>query len=110
MNCNDIRENLIELLTDGPASPEIKAHVTHCSACAQELESLRKTMSLLDEWESPEPSPYFLTRLKAHAREERETSRSAVWTRLRRPALALSLAAVLAVRGVSFPTLRTAGP
>jgi len=106
MNCNDIRENLIELLTDGPASPEIKAHVAQCSACAQELESLRKTMSLLDEWEAPEPSPYFLTRMKAHAREERETSRSAVWTWLRRPALAVSLAAVLAVGGVTYQMLR----
>src|SRR5260370_21797215 len=106
MNCNDIRVNLIELLADGPASPEIKAHVAQCSACAQELESLRKTMLLLDEWEAPEPSPYFLTRLKAHAREERETSRSAVWTRLRRPALAVSLAAVLAVGGVTYQMLR----
>src|SRR5258708_15950617 len=106
MNCNDIRENLIELLADGPASPEIKAHVAQCSACAQELESLRKTMLLLDEWEAPEPSPYFLTRLKAHAREERETSRSAVWTRLRRPALAVSLAAVLAVGGVTYQMRR----
>jgi len=106
MNCNDIRENLIELLADGPASPEIKAHVAQCRACAQELESLRKTMLLLDEWEAPEPSPYFLTRLKAHAREERETSRSAVWTRLRRPALAVSLAAVLAVGGVTYQMLR----
>ncbi len=106
MNCNDIRENLIELLADGPASPEIKAHVAQCNSCAQELESLRKTMSLLDEWEAPEPSPYFLTRMKAHAREERETSRSAVWTRLRRPALAVSLAAVLAVGGVTYQMLR----
>ena len=110
MNCNNIRENLIELLADGPASPEIKAHVAQCSACAQELESLRKTMLLLDEWEAPEPSPYFLTRLKAHAREERETSRSAVWTRLRRPALALSLAAVLAVGGVTYQMLRSTEP
>ena len=107
MNCNDIRENLIELLADGPASPEIKAHVGQCSACAQELESLRKTMALLDEWEAPEPSPYFLTRLKAHARAERETSRSAVWTWLRRPALAVSLAAVLAIGGVTYQMLRT---
>ena len=33
---------------------------------------MRKTMALLDEWESPEPSPYFLTRLRAHVKEERE--------------------------------------
>ncbi len=71
MNCNDVRENLIELITDGPADPQVKAHVSQCSACTEELGSMRKTMALLDEWEAPEPSPYFLTRLRAHVKEER---------------------------------------
>ena len=39
MNCNDVRENLIELLTDGPADPQVKAHVSQCSACTEELGS-----------------------------------------------------------------------
>ena len=71
MNCNNVRENLIELLAEGPADAAITAHVKECSACSQELDGLRKTMALLDEWEVPEASPYFLTRLQAHVKEER---------------------------------------
>ena len=63
MNCHDVKENLIELLAEGPADPAVAAHVKECQSCAQELESLRSTMALMDEWEAPEPSPYFLTRL-----------------------------------------------
>ena len=110
MNCNEVRENLIELLApESPlaghqADPAVTAHVRACGACAQELESLRKTMALLDEWEAPEPSPYFLTRLRAHVREEREKApaRSSVFSWLRRPAMAVSLAAVLVAGGLVY--------
>jgi anti-sigma factor RsiW len=102
MNCNDVRENLIELLTEGPADPQMKAHVSQCSACTEELGSMRKTMALLDEWESPEPSPYFLTRLRAHVKEEREKAPAAMFGWLRRPMLAAALATVLAAGGVVY--------
>ena len=107
MNCNDVRENLIELLTDGPADPQVKAHVSQCSACTEELGSLRKTMALLDEWESPEPSPYFLTRLRAHVKEEREKAPVAMFGWLRRPMLAAALATVLAAGGVGYRIFMT---
>jgi anti-sigma factor RsiW len=115
MNCNDVRENLIELLTDGPADPQVTAHVSQCSACAEELSSMRKTMALLDEWEAPEPSPYFLTRLRAHVKEEREKAPAGMFGWLRRPVLAASLATVLAAgavvfRLVSAPPVDNAGP
>jgi hypothetical protein len=110
MNCNEVRENLIELLTpESPlaghqANPAVTAHVHECQACAQELDSLRKTMELLDEWEAPEPSPYFLTRLRAHVKEEREKApaRSSIFGWLRRPAMAVSLAAVLLAGGLVY--------
>ena len=102
MNCNDVRENLIELLTDGPADPQVKAHVSQCSACAEELGSMRKTMALLDEWESPEPSPYFLTRLRAHVKDEREKAPASMFGWLRRPMLAAALATILAAGGVVY--------
>ncbi len=44
------------------------------SRCQGELEELKATMQLLDAWEAPEPSPYFLTRLGAGMREEREAA------------------------------------
>jgi anti-sigma factor RsiW len=102
MNCNDVRENLIELLTDGLADPQVKAHVSQCNACTEELGSMRKTMALLDEWKSPEPSPYFLTRLRAHVKEEREKAPAAMFGWLRRPMLAAALATVLAAGGVVY--------
>ncbi|HEX4603931.1 MAG TPA: hypothetical protein VH724_08060 [Candidatus Angelobacter sp.] len=103
MNCNDVRENLIELLTDGPADPQATTHLSQCGACTEELASMRKTMAVLDEWEAPEPSPYFLTRLRAHVKEEREKAPAANWVAwLRRPVLAVSLATVLATGGLLY--------
>src|SRR5215469_455622 len=104
MNCKDVRENLIELLTEGQADPAVAAHVKECTACAGELESLRKTMALLDEWEAPEPSPYFLTRLRAHVKEEREKAPagSSVFSWFRRPAMAVSLGTLLVAGGLIY--------
>jgi len=112
MNCNNTRENLIELLAqesapdghDGQAEPSLTAHVSQCPSCTQELESLRKTMALMDAWEAPEPSPYFLTRLRAHVKEEREKApaKASWFAWLRRPILALSLTVVLAAGGVFY--------
>ena len=107
MNCNDVRENLIELLAPGPANAAITAHVKECSACSQELDGLRKTMALLDEWEAPEASPYFLTRLQAHVKDERNKAPQSWLAWLRRPVMAASLAAVLAA-GAVFYQLNTA--
>src|SRR6202023_1925002 len=107
MNCNEVKENLIELLAQGPADPAVTGHVKECSACAQELESLRKTMALLDEWEAPEASPYFLTRLQAHVKEERAQAPQGWLAWMRRPVMAVSLAAVLAA-GAVFYQLNTA--
>jgi len=114
MNCKDVRENLIELLAETSpvaghrADPAVAEHVRQCPACAQELESLRKTMALLDEWKAPEPSPYFLTRLNAHVREEqgKAPERSGIFGWLRRPAMALSLATVLVAGGLVYVSTR----
>ena len=96
MNCDQIRERLLDLAagTD-PGTPEIGKHVASCAACAGQLEELRQTMALLDEWKAPEPSPYFNTRLGARLREEEARPHAAWLNWLRRPALAVSLAAVL---------------
>src|SRR5215475_7416765 len=103
MNCQDVRENLIELLTGGQADPQVTAHVNQCNACTAELHSMQKTMALLDEWEAPEPSPYFLTRLRAHVKEEREKAPASKWVAwLRRPVLAVSLATMLAAGGLVY--------
>jgi len=104
MNCNNVRENLLDVLAEGQTAPEVLAHLRQCNACTQELEGLRSTMALMDEWEVPEPSPYFLTRLQAHVREERqkEPVRASIFAWLRKPVMAASLAAALIVGGVTY--------
>ncbi len=100
MNCNEIRELLPDIIiTAGidaaTQQPEVKKHIASCPDCATHLRDLQKTMALLEEWQAPEPSPYFDTRLQARLREEMARPHAAWFTWLRRPAWAMSLAAVL---------------
>jgi predicted anti-sigma-YlaC factor YlaD len=109
MNCNQIRELIPDLAADSKtATPEIEKHIAACADCAAKLEGMHKTMALLDEWQTPEPSPYFDTRLKARLREEmaRPSYRSMWMSWMRRPAMALSLAAVI-VAGAAVVGNRT---
>jgi len=75
MNCNEIRE-LLPSITSAAGmdattlQPEVNRHLASCAGCATHLRDLQKTMALLDEWQTPEPSPYFDTRLQARLREE----------------------------------------
>ena len=96
MNCNEIRELLPDLAAGiGAGTPEVEKHIASCASCAAKLQGFRQTMALLDEWRAPDPSPYFDTRLQARLREEMARP-SAGWLHwLRRPAWAMSLAAVL---------------
>jgi hypothetical protein len=111
MNCKDVRENLIELLaqSEGQADPALAAHVKECAGCAGELESLRKTSALLDEWEAPEPSPYFLTRLSAHVREEQSKQPESWFVWLRKPWLSAAFAAVLVIGSGVYLAVRGPG-
>jgi len=99
MNCNEIRELLPDLAAgmDGETTHlEVGKHVATCNDCATHLRELQKTMALLDEWQAPEPSPYFDTRLQARLREEMARPQAAAWFGwLLRPAWATSFAAVL---------------
>jgi len=98
MKCNEIRELLPDLAAGlVVAEPRVTDHLRSCSDCAGTLAEFRKTMALLDEWVAPEPSPYFDTRLHARLREEAAKQPSSWLARLRRPALAMSLAAIVAV-------------
>jgi hypothetical protein len=71
-NCAGMDAKLANLLLDPASAPaKVHAHVDGCECCRRQLDELRATMGLLDHWEAPEPSPYFLTRLEARLREER---------------------------------------
>ena len=102
---------------EGNAAPqEVRSHVAECVACAAEVNSLRKTMALLDEWSAPEPSPYFAVRLEARLREEKDAAQrrgflgslQAGWLRLRwQPVMAASLSFAIAVGVIVYQTSHT---
>jgi hypothetical protein len=95
MNCNEIRELLPDLAAGMDAgTPEIETHLASCATCAAKLQGIKQTMALLDEWQAPEPSPYFDTRLTARLREEMARPAAGWFHWLRRPAWGVGLAAV----------------
>jgi hypothetical protein len=101
MDCKEIHELMPDLAAGmDVATPEIERHIASCAGCSAQLEDFRKTMALLDEWEAPEPSPYFDTRLQALLREE-EARQPIPWYRrltqtiFMRPAWTMSVAAVI---------------
>ena len=117
-NCTGMDAELAGVLLDPrPAPAKVQAHVAECERCQGELEELKATMQVLDAWEAPEPSPYFLTRLGARMREEREAA-PAGWlagaiARLRariaygpglhvRPLAAMALTVMLLVGGGTY--------
>jgi hypothetical protein len=74
-NCAGMEGKLADMLLDPrPAAAKVQEHVAKCEECQARLKELRATTTLLDAWEAPEPSPYFLTRLGARIREEREVA------------------------------------
>jgi anti-sigma factor RsiW len=98
MNCKELHELIPDLAAGfSTVTAEMNQHLQSCPACAGELGNMRQTMALLDEWQAPEPSPYFDTRLGARLREEKAKQPLSWLHWIRRPALAASLAAVLAV-------------
>jgi hypothetical protein len=102
MKCTEIRELLPDLAAGlASAPPGINDHLSTCTDCAGKLDEFRKTMALLDEWQAPEPSPYFDTRLHARLREEAAKQPRNWFAWMRRPAFSVSLAVAL-VTGVSL--------
>jgi hypothetical protein len=117
-NCAGMEEKLADMLLDPHSAPaKVQTHVAECDGCRTRLEELRATMNLMGAWQAPEPSPYFVTRLGARMREEREAE-PAGWfagivARLRariaygsglqvRPLAAMALSVMLLVGGGAY--------
>ena len=121
-NCDEMGLKLADLLLDPESAPAaVKAHVETCDACRSELEELRATMNLLDAWEGPEPSPYFLSRLDARFREQRESAPAGWFERVRarfvygprthmRPVAAMAMAVILMLSGGTYLVLNPGQP
>lgn len=101
MKCEELEDLMLDVAAGaGEPTPMLDEHVRGCTACATKLADMRKTMALLDEWQVPEPSPYFDTRLLARMREERAKPQRAVWLAwFRLPVLAGALGLILMMGG-----------
>jgi hypothetical protein len=98
MNCNEIRERMPEVAAGfGEATADENKHLESCGACAEELKALRATMAVLDEWQAPEPSPYFDVRFQARLREEMAKPQAGWVHWFRRPVLAAALTVIMGV-------------
>src|SRR5215831_7359792 len=98
MKCEEIRERMPDVAAGfSQATAEESSHLASCPACAEQLKGLRATMSLLDEWHAPEPSPYFDVRLQARLREEMAKPQAGWLQWFRRPALAAALTVIMGV-------------
>jgi hypothetical protein len=118
MICRDCQSALPDLLLDpaAPSNATAREHMLSCADCRQEFESLQATMSLLDTWEAPDPSPYFDQKLAVLLREEQAKAPAGWLESLRarlmfntgrqfRPALAGALALVLLLGGGTFANI-----
>ena len=109
MNCKEIRERMPDVAAgfSEPTADERK-HLNSCGNCAEQLKGMQATMALLDEWQAPEPSPYFDTRLQARLREEMAKPAAGWLQWFRRPVLAAALTVLLGV-GVGLFFTRSTG-
>jgi len=103
MKCEEIREAMPDLASGlMEVTPTISRHLTECAGCAGKMEELRQTMALLDEWQTPEPSPYFDVRLKARVREEMAKPQAGWLAWFRRPVLATVMTLLLGLGVAMF--------
>jgi anti-sigma factor RsiW len=112
--CDEMGLKLADLLLDPEQAPAaVTAHVETCERCKAELAELRSTMALMDAWEAPEPNPYFVSKMTARFREEREAAPAGFWERMRarmlygqrphvRPLAAMALAILLLLGGGAY--------
>jgi hypothetical protein len=112
MKCDEIKDMMLDVAAGaGEATPAMNEHLLGCTDCAEKFAGMQQTMALLDEWQAPEPSPYFDTRFAARMREERAKPQRAAWLSwFRAPVLAGALALVLTMAGgVNWFTSRDNG-
>lgn len=98
MKCDEIRERMPEVAAGfSETTTDENNHLATCNTCAEQLKSMRATMALLDEWQVPEPSPYFDVRFQARLREEMAKPQTGWMQWFRRPVMAAALTVIMGV-------------
>ncbi|HKT89243.1 MAG TPA: hypothetical protein VJQ59_12440 [Candidatus Sulfotelmatobacter sp.] len=98
MKCDNIRERMPDVAAGlSQLTAEESNHLATCNACDEKLKEMRSTMALLDEWQVPEPSPYFDVRLQARLREEAAKPQAGWLQWFRHPILAAALTVMMGI-------------
>lgn len=106
MKCEEIRQRMPDVAAgvSQPTAAESN-HLASCTSCAEQLKAMQETMSLLDEWQVPEPSPYFDVRLQARLREEMAKPQAGWLLRwFRQPVMAAALTVMMGIGAGLFVT------
>jgi hypothetical protein len=85
MDCKDIKELLYEFLTNRlnkELFQEVNEHLITCKRCQEDLQELRSTLSLLNEWKAPELSAGFRARVMEAIEERAERRHVPVFERI----------------------------
>jgi anti-sigma factor RsiW len=102
MDCTKIQEQMLNEM-GAHATADLSAHLSTCTDCAKLWQAMQASSAALDEWNAPEPSPYFNTRFQARLselkREEAAPRGAFAWLKqsIWRPALAGALTLAVAV-------------
>lgn len=120
LNCKECQKELADYLFGQDSAKALGSplgeHLAACEECRGEVAELQKTMSVLDAWSAPEPSPYFDQKLAVMLREEQAKAPAGWLERMRerllfntgrqfRPAMAGAFALALMLGGGSFAGL-----
>jgi hypothetical protein len=98
MTCDEVRDRMPDLAAGAAKlGADETQHIEACTACAEQFKAMRATMALLDEWQTPEPSPYFEVRLQARLREEMARPQAGWRYWFRRPVLAAALTVIIGI-------------
>ncbi|SRR5579871_41409 len=111
MNCSQIETLMLDYAA-GRLAPGDRAsaegHFAVCEGCRRRAEGFRAVSAVLEDWETPEISPWFNARLRARIAEEESFEwnwkRAFAW--LAQPAAVAAFAAVVAVGSLAVWTSR----
>jgi hypothetical protein len=87
VSCEIIKSNIPSLLTEElPADKHNRMirHIKECDSCRREMVELKKAWTLMDQWETEDPSSTIKARVMAFAREELESVKTSWWLSLAR--------------------------
>lgn len=111
MKCNQIETFLLDYVS-GKLAPADRAaaqqHLAVCPECRMRAEGFRMVSTVMDDWDTPEISPWFNARLRQRIAAEEALGWNwlRAWDWFKQPAAATAFAAILIVGSLAVWTAR----